>query len=70
MNQNGDPYLFYIPNQKPKKYIFSGFINLDHGLKPKPYQIIKVNKMLLKSEGFKYTISIYLNMIYYHIWAN
>ena len=28
----------------------------------------KINKLLLKLEGFQYAYSLYLNMGYYHIW--
>ena len=41
--------------------------NLNRQLKRKPYPMPKILDMLSKSEGFKYDISLDLNMSYYHI---
>ena len=35
-------------------------------LKRKPYPMPKIRELLLKREGFKYTMSLDLNMGYYH----
>ena len=65
MNQNGNPHLSQIPNQK-KSGAFSRQ-NLNKQLKSKPYPMPKINKMLLKWEGFKYDNSLDLDTVYYHI---
>ena len=48
----------------------SDIINLNKQLKHEPYIMPKINEVLLKLEGFKYDISLDLNMGYYHIWLS
>ena len=43
------------------------FCKLNKQIKRKPFPIPKIQDMLLKLEGFKYAMSLDLNMGYYHI---
>ena len=45
----------------------SDFRELNKRIKRKPFPIPKIQDLLLKLEGFKYTTSLDLNMGYYHI---
>ena len=45
----------------------SDFRNLNRQLKCNPYPMPKIREMLLNIEGFKYALSLYLNLGYYHI---
>ena len=47
--------------------LLSNFQNLNKQLKRKPCPMPKMCEMLLNLEGFKYDLSVYLNMSYYHI---
>ena len=68
MTQNGGPNPTNDLNLKTKLVRFlSEFRNKNKQLKRKPYQMLKINEMLLKLEGFQYATSLYLNMVYYHI---
>ena len=52
----GSPY-FVKP--KPRQYrlcLLRDFINLNKKLKRKPYTMTKINKILLKLEGFQYAM--------------
>ena len=60
----------YFAQNKPKSNrvgFLSDFINISKQLKLKPYQFPKINEMLFKFEGFQYAMSLFLNMVYYHI---
>ena len=59
---------FAQPKPKSNQVRFlSDFININKQLKQKPYDIPKINDMLLKLKGFQYAKSLDLNMGYYHI---
>ena len=54
---------FAQPKPKSNQVRFlSDFSNLNKQLNQKPYPTPKINEMLLKLEGFKYAMSLYLNM--------
>ena len=58
---------FAQPKPKSNQVRFlSDFSDLNKQLNWKPYPRSKTNEMLLKSEGFKYAMSLNLNMGYYH----
>ena len=63
----GEPY-FPQPKAKTNRLILlSNFRNLNRKLKRKTYPKPKIREMLLKLEGFKYAMSMDLNIGYYHI---
>ena len=63
----GAPY-FSQPKAKTNYNRFiSDFWNLNIQLKRKPYPMPKIREIILKLEGFKYTMSLDLDMVYYHI---
>ena len=59
---------FAKPKPKSNQVRFlSDFRNINKQLKKKPDLMPKINKILLKLYGFKYTMSVVLNKGYYHI---
>ena len=59
---------FYQPKSKANSEQFlSDFRNLNIQLYCKPYSMPKIRDLLLKLEGFKYSISLELNTGYYNI---
>ena len=61
----------FLPNRKPKMNLvkmISDFRSLNMKIKRNLYPMPKINDILLKLEGFKYTMSLDLDMGYYHIW--
>ena len=57
----------YQPKAKTNWVIFlSDSLNLNSQLRSELYPIPKINEILLKLEGFRYTTSLHLNMGYYH----
>ena len=58
---------FIIPKKDGSVWFISDFRELNKRIKRKPYPIPKIQDMLLKLEGFKYAMSLNLNMRYYHI---
>ena len=60
--------MFAQPRAKTNRVrLLSNFRNLNSKLKHKPYPMPKIREMLLNSEGFLYTMSLNLNMGYFHI---
>ena len=60
----------YFLQTKPKTnqvHLLSDLRNIYKKLKCKPYPIPKINEILLELEGFKYAMSLDLNIRYYHI---
>jgi RNase H-like domain found in reverse transcriptase/Reverse transcriptase (RNA-dependent DNA polymerase) len=58
---------FIIPKKDGSVRFISDFRELNKRIRQKPFPIPKIQDMLLKLEGFKYTTSLDLNMGYYHI---
>ena len=58
---------FIIPKKDGSVRFISDFRELNKRIKRKPFPIPKIQDMLLKLKGFKYTTSLDLNMGYYHI---
>ena len=59
---------FALPKPKSNRVRFlSDFRNLNKPLKREPYPMPKINKILLRLEGFQCATSLYLNMVYCHI---
>ena len=58
---------FIIPKKNGTARFISDFRELNKRTKRKPFSVPKVQDLLLKIEGFKYTTSIDLNMWYYQI---
>jgi len=58
---------FVIPKRDGKIRFISDFRELNKSVKRTPFPLPKIQNMLLKMEGFKYTISPDLNMGYYYI---
>ena len=56
-----------IPKTDKTVRFISDFRELNKRIKRTPYPIPKIQDLLLKLEGFKYTTSLDLNMGYYHI---
>ena len=48
-------------------HFLSDFRNLNKQLKPKPYATPKINEMLLKLDGFNYSMSLDLNIGHFRI---
>ena len=66
----GDPY-FAQPKLKSNQNVFlDKLISSNKKLKYKPYPMPNINEMLLEMEGFQHTISLDLNIRYYHIKLN
>ena len=61
------PYLTQPKVKKNRVHLLIDFWNLNRQLKRKPYPMTKISDMLLKSEGFKSSTSLDLNIGYYHI---
>ena len=62
----GEPY-FEQPKKTNIVQFISNFRNLNWKVKHELYAMTKVQEMLLKLEGFKYDMSLKLNIEYYHI---
>ena len=58
---------FIIPKTDKTVHFIFDFRELNNHIKHTPYPIPKIQDLLLKLEGFKYTTSLDLNMGYYHI---
>ena len=58
---------FIIPKKNGTLHFLYHFIELNKKIKSKPFPIPKTQDLLFKLEGFKYTLSLDLNMGYYHI---
>jgi hypothetical protein len=58
---------FIIPKKDRSVRFISDFWELKKRIRCRPYPIPKIQDMLLKLEGFKYSTSLNLNMGYYHI---
>ena len=67
MNPNGYDHNFSKQRQKKPGTILGGLRNLNGQLKYKPYPMPKSRLKKLKLESFKYSTSLYFNMIYCHI---
>ena len=67
MPWNRGPILCTTKTLKNQACFLSNFINLNKKLRPKPYPMSNISKMLLKLENFQYATSLDLNMIYCHI---
>ena len=61
---------FIIPKKDGTVRFISDFRELNKRIKRKPYPVPKVQDLLQKLEGFKYSTSLDLNMGYYHIELN
>ena len=59
----------FFPADKEKRCgeVFPDFRNLNSQIKYKPYPMPKIQEMLTKLEGFKYSTTLDLNMGYYNI---
>ena len=55
-----------IPKSNQVRFL-SDFRNLNRKLKRKPHPMPKTNEILLTLEGFQYSMTLDLNMGYYHI---
>ena len=63
----GDSYFAQLKSKTNCVQFLSDLLNLNKQLKRKPYPMPKMREISFKSEIFKYTTPIYLNMGYCHI---
>ena len=58
---------FIITKKDSTVRFITDFIEINKRILRQPYSIPKIQDLLLRHEGFRYGITLYLNMGYYHI---